>query len=255
MDAVWPRLLTVIWRTAFFYFVLLFGIRISGKREVGKLSPMDLVVAIMIAEGSTMTIANLSIPIWDGLALIVVLIGLEILLSWASIKSTKLRTWIAGNPSIVVRNGEIIQDELRKLNYNVHDLMAQLRQKGYANLGDVEFAILETTGDLSVIPTSQKRPLQPADVGVATQYEGVPLPLIVDGQILYEPLERAGLDVGWLKSALAAQGVASVQDVFLASLDTQGRLIVQKKMPRPRPLWSLLLKKSGPKPPGEQRED
>ncbi|HHV56005.1 MAG TPA: DUF421 domain-containing protein [Firmicutes bacterium] len=251
----WLRAATVVGRSIFFYFLLLAGLRISGKREVGKLSPMDLVVAIMVAEGSVMTISNLRLPVWDGVLLIATLIGLEILLSWASIKSLKVRTWVAGHPSVVVRNGEIIEDELRKLNYNVNDLLAQLRGKGYANVRDVEFAILETSGELSVFPVAQKRPLQPADVGVPTQYEGLPLPLVVDGQILYESLKRANLDLGWLKGALAAQGIARVEDVFFASLDTQGQLHVQKRMPLVRPLWQALLHRDRPKPPGEARED
>jgi len=255
MESYAMRVLTVIGRSVLFYFLLLAGLRISGKREVGRLSPMDLVVAVMVAEGSVMAISNLKIPIWDGVVVIATLIGLEILLSWASIKSLKVRTWVAGHPSIVVRNGEIIEDELRKMNYNVNDLLAQLRGKGIANVQDVEFAVLETSGELSVFPVSQKRPLQPADVGVSTNYEGIPLPLVIDGQILYESLKRAELDLGWLKGALAAQGISNVKDVFFASIDTQGRLTVQKRMPGIRPVWQALIHKNDPKPPGEQRED
>ncbi|MBE3576149.1 MAG: DUF421 domain-containing protein [Limnochordales bacterium] len=249
------RILTVVGRSVLFYFLLLAGLRVSGKREVGRLAPMDLVVAVMVAEGSVMAISNLKIPVWDGVVVIITLIALEILLSWASTKSLKVRTWVAGQPSVVIRNGQIIEDELRKMNYNVNDLLAQLRGKGIANVEDVEFAILETSGELSVFPVSQKRPLQPADVGVPTNYEGIPLPLIVDGQVLYESLKRANLDLGWLKGALAARGIANVKDVFFASLDTQGRLTVQPRQPRIRPLWQQLIHKDDPKPPGEQRED
>jgi len=137
-----------------------------------------------------------------------------------------------GSPSIVIRNGKIDIDELAKARYNINELLEQLRTKGYANIADVEFAILETSGNLSVIPKSQKRPLTPADLHIDTGYEGLPLPLVLDGTIQRDNLSDAGLTVDWLVSELAKLGIDDVNEVFFASLDTQGNLFYQTRKER-----------------------
>ncbi|NMB47142.1 MAG: DUF421 domain-containing protein [Firmicutes bacterium] len=216
-------------RTLIFYAVLLLLLRIMGKREIGSLSPFDLVVTIMIAELAALPMENPEISLLDALIPILTLTVAEITVSYATLKSETVRLLLTGTPSIIIRGGEIIESEMRRVRYNLGDLMLQLRLKGVSNIADVEVAILETNGELSVILKSQQRPLVPADLGIETEYEGLPLILVVDGVVNEFNLKQADLDHEWLTSRLQERGIESVEEVLLASLDTVGSLFVQRK--------------------------
>lgn len=222
-----------IGRTLTFYAVLLLLLRIMGKREIAALSPFDLVVTIMIAELAALPMENPDITLLDALVPILTLTLAEIVVSYATLKSETVRLLLTGSPSIIIRGGEIIESEMRRVRYNLGDLMLQLRLKGVSNIADVEVAILETNGELSVILKSQRRPLVPADLDVETDYEGLPLTLVADGAVNNCNLRQAGLDYQWLIARLQERGIESVEEVLLASLDTVGRLFVQRKN-RPR---------------------
>ncbi|MEW6048985.1 MAG: DUF421 domain-containing protein, partial [Bacillota bacterium] len=165
-------------RTLYFYVLLLVVVRIMGKREIGTLSPWDLVLTIMLAELAALPIENTQVGLLQGAVPILTLLVTQLLISWLTLKSTTARNVIAGTPSIVIKDGRIIEQELRRLRYGVDDLMEQLRQKNIPNINDVEVAVLETNGQLSVIPKSQKRPVCPEDLGIRTSYEGLPIPLV-----------------------------------------------------------------------------
>jgi uncharacterized membrane protein YcaP (DUF421 family) len=216
-------------RTLAFYGVLLLLLRIMGKREIGALSPFDLVVTIMIAELAALPMENPDISMVDALVPIFTLTVAEIAVSYITLKSDRMRALLTGTPSIIIRSGEIIESEMRRTRYNLSDLLLQLRLKGIANIADVEVAILETNGELSVFPKSQRRPVVPADLGVETEPEGLPLVIIADGVVNKANLRYAGLDHGWLITQLRQQGIDSVDDVLLASLDAVGHLFVQRK--------------------------
>src|SRR5690554_4674471 len=147
-----------------------------GKREIGVLSAFDFVVAIMIAELVAMSMEQTDMPLHEGLVPIFTLVALEILLSYLSLKSHAIRTLVDGSPSIVIANGKIVEKELRKLRYNVSDLIGQLREKDVTNIADVQYAVLETSGELSVMLKGNKRPVTPEDLGLPTKYEGLPVP-------------------------------------------------------------------------------
>ncbi|MGI6659817.1 MAG: DUF421 domain-containing protein [Dethiobacteraceae bacterium] len=200
-----------------------------GKREVGELSAFDLVVAIMIAELAAMSMERINMPLHEGLVPIFTLVGLEILLSYLSLKSHTIRGLVDGAPSIVIANGKIVEKELRKLRYNVSDLIGQLREKDVANIADVEYAVLETSGELSVVLKSSKRPVTPEDLGLPTKYEGLPVPLIFDGHIHYNNLRSLRLDQAWLLAEVRKQGLERIEDVLYASLDTDGNLYISEK--------------------------
>ncbi|MDW7651495.1 MAG: DUF421 domain-containing protein [Bacillota bacterium] len=219
----------LFYRTAFLYLAVLVAIRIMGKREVGQLSAFDLVVAIMIAELAAMSMEKIEMPLYDGLIPIFTLVGLEILLSYLSMKSHTIRGIVDGSPSIVIANGKILEKELRKQRYNVSDLLGQLREKDVPNIADVQFAVLETSGELSVVLKGDKRPVTTADLGLPTKYEGLPTPLIFDGHIHFKNLRGLHLDEEWLKSELGRHGVQQVEGVLFASLDTDGNLYVSEK--------------------------
>lgn len=221
-------LLNTFFRAVVLYTSVLVMMRIMGKREVGQLSLFDLVVAIMIAELAAIPMEDQSVPLINGLLPIGTLVLMEILLSLASLKSHRARQFIEGTPSIVLEKGRILEKEMRRLRYGVEDLISQLREKGIYNLDDVEYAILETNGQLSVIPKADKRPLVTGDLGLATPYEGLPLPLVVDGKVQAENLALGNKDRQWLEQQVTAQG-CSVDQVIYAYLDSQGNVKIYRK--------------------------
>lgn len=223
------EILNALGKTFVFYFVLLFSVRIMGKREIGTLSPTDLIVAILLAELAAIPIEDPNISVWMGIVPIVTIVMLEIVFSYGMLRNFRLRTMVHGRPSVVVQNGRILESALRANRYNLDELMQHLREKGWPDVQEVEFAILESNGKLSVVPKSQKRPVSPEDLGIETKYEGLPLPMIKDGVINQDALLESGLGTQWLKQQLAERNIHHVEDVFFATLSTTGELYVQLK--------------------------
>ena len=219
----------IVVRTIILYFVLLIVMRIMGKRELGQLSPFDFVVSILVAELAAIPMQDDKIPLYHGIVPIITLVSLQIGLSYITMRSEGVRRVINGSPAILIRNGQIQYEEMCKNRCNVNDLMIHLRQKNIFDAADVEFAILEPSGKLSVMPKSQHRPVTPEDLSIATNYEGLPVPLIVDGKIHKRSLKEVKLDEKWLFSELEKQGIISVNDVLFASLNTKGQLFVAPK--------------------------
>lgn len=219
----------VIIRTLILYATVVIFLRIMGKRQIGQLQPYELVVIIMISELAAIPMQNTGIPIINGLIPIFVLFTAEVALSFIALKSERARGIICGKPSILIANSHINEEEMRRLRYNINDLLEQLRLKDVTNIGDVEYAILETGGQLSVILKSQKRPVEPADMGIATGYEGLSTTLVVDGHVIHENLKKVFLNLDWLQAELNKYGVQEFSDVFFASINPQGELFYQLK--------------------------
>jgi uncharacterized membrane protein YcaP (DUF421 family) len=222
-------MLIVIIRTLILYAVTVLLLRVMGKRQIGQLQPYELVVIIMISELAAIPMQNTGIPLLSGLVPIFILVAAQVTLSYISLKSERARGVICGTPSIVIENSRIVEDELRRLRLNLNDLLEQLRLKNVADISDVEYAILETGGQLSVILKSEKRPVEPQDLNISPEYEGLPTTLIIDGHVIKENLKKVDLDMNWLQSELSKAGVNNVKDVFFASLDTHKQLYYQLK--------------------------
>jgi len=222
-------LLVIIVRVILLYTLVVIVMRLMGKRQIGELQPFELAVAIMISELAAVPMGDTDIPLLNGIVPIIILLAAQVALSYVSLKSEKGRGMICGTPTVLVEDGKILDLAMAAERYNINDLLEQLRGKGYPNIADVEFAVLETNGQLSVIPKSQKRPVMPADMGLATEYEGLPLTLIIDGNLDHQNLKKAALDTEWLKNTLAAFGITRLEDVLLASLDSSGNLYYQLK--------------------------
>ena len=200
-----------------------------GKRQIGQLQPFELVITIIIAELVVIPMQDKDVPLIEGLVPVFTLLLLQYGVSLLLMKSEGARAIVCGVPSVLVHDGRIVEKELRRLRYNLSDLLEQLRVKDLPNITDVEFAVLETNGDLSVIPKSQKRPLQPEDLKISTSYEGLPLSLIVDGKVKMGSLQKAQLNMEWLQIELQRHGVKRPTDVLYASLSTDGALFVQAR--------------------------
>ncbi len=210
------------------YFYVLLILRLTGKREIGQLSPFDFVVAIIVAELAARPLEDPNMPLWYGLVPIGLLGLLEVVLSWLTLKSRGLRLFLYGHPQTIIKNGKLLRSEMKKSRYNLDDIMCQLREHGVANIQDVEMGVLECSGKMSIILKSQKRPITPEDLGLRTKYEGLPTILIMDGEIARENLRLIDLDEEWLLQRLREKGL-TVDEVLIATISTDGRLFINEK--------------------------
>ena len=216
-------------RTIILYILVVAALRFMGKRQIGQLQPSELVVAMMISELASIPLEKTQTPLISGIVPVVTLIIAEATFSFLTLKSRKIRRAISGTPTILIENGKISEQEMERLRFNIDDLMEELRANGYPNISDIEYAIIETNGQLSVIPKSNKRPLTAEDFKFNIKYEGLPFLLIADGKINTPALNDSGITKEWLEIKLKEYGIEKIEDVFIASLDTSGELFVQKK--------------------------
>lgn len=221
-------MLNVFFRSLILYAVVVLVIRVMGKRQVGQLQPFELVIAIMIAELASIPADDVGIPLAKGLVPIFALVFAQVTISFISLKSERFRAFICGSPSIIIENGVLQQKNLERLRINLNDLLEQLRTQNIANIDDVEFALLETNGSLTVFPKSDKKPATLEDLNIQGKPEDIPITLIMDGRIMGKNLQRSGQSVDWLMDRIKEQGL-NRDDIFFAYLDTQGELKVTAK--------------------------
>lgn len=206
-------LFVIAFRTLFLYVFLLIVLRLMGKREVGELSVIDIVVFILMAEVAAMTVESPDKPLIEGILPIILLLIIQYLTSLLSMKSKKFRDIVDGDPTLIIKDGELQQEEMRKQRYNADDLFQQLRENQIGSVYDVAYAYLEPSGNLSIFPKDGNLPV---------------LGLILDGEIRPEHLERIGKTEGWLYEKLAEQQLADVSEIFYCSYE-QGQLKIQMK--------------------------
>lgn len=216
-------------RTMILYTVIIIIMRLMGKRQIGQLQPSELVVALIIADLAAVPMAEMGIPLLNGIIPIITLFVAEELLSYVSLKSERARGILSGKPSIIVEKGIILEQELRRLRYNINDLLEQLRLSNVFDIADVDFAILETSGQLSIIPKPDKRALTPRDMQLQVPYESLPVTVIIDGKINHDNLYKIGLDDGWLHSELEKLHIGDIGNVFFAYLTSDRKLHYQMK--------------------------
>lgn len=217
-------------RVVFVYVVLLVATRIMGKREIGQLSAIDFVVAIVVAELATMPITNLQLSILDSVIPIGIITLLQVITSILCLKSNYFRRLVYGRPNILIANGQMQLKEMRKARYNIDDLLTQLRQRDVFDVADVDYAVLETSGDLTVSLKAKHRAVTVNDLQLSIDSQGgLALTLIDDGEINLKGLEEADLDVAWLMKRLRRRGIHEVKEVFFASLSNDGSIYLMKK--------------------------
>ncbi len=222
-------MVNLVIRTLILYLTVIAALRIMGKRQMGELQPSELVVAIMISDLASVPMQDISLPLFSGIVPAITLIAAEVLLSFLCLKSNMMRKFISGSPSVVVYEGKIIETELNKLRFNVSDLLEELRINGYYDINDVQTAIVETSGKLSVIPKDMSRTVTVSDMEIKKpDKEGLPYVLVTDGSINYSELKRAGKNKKWLETEIKKRG-ANIKGVFLFSLDITGEVYMQTK--------------------------
>lgn len=215
-------------QTTLAYIGLLLFTRLLGAKQVGQLTFFHYAVGITIGSMAGMTALSKDVSALEGVAAIGLISLLAFMTSMAGLKSRALRGWLEGRPVVLIKNGKIMEKNLGQARLNFDDLTTLLRAKGAFEVADVEFALLETTGELSLLLKSQRQPLTPADLKVPTQYHGLSTKLVMEGRILHDSLRMVGLSEAWLRTKLAARGV-DLADVAYAELDTTGKLYVDSR--------------------------
>lgn len=219
-------MLVVFARTILIYFIVLFVIRMMGKAELSKMSPFQMVIVFMIAELATIPIESPEVSLITGTTAIFTLMFIQILLSYISLKNSRIKTLFSGKPSIIINKGKINHKELKSLRITLHDLMEQLRLGNASSISDVEYAIMEANGDLSIILKSGSKPLTPNDMSITKPREAMPSIFISDSIIYEENINNAGWTNNQLQNHLTKLGLKDHTEVFLAFCDADSNLHV-----------------------------
>lgn len=204
----------ILLRMSFFYFFIIIIYRMMGKREIGQLSIVDLIVSILIAELVAISVEDISKSILNSIIPIIVLVFLQIVLSYTSLKSPKIREILDGSPSFIIKNGKVNYNEMIRQKYNLDDLLTQLREKGYRNIEEVEYAILENNGTLSVFSYNNKKK------------SPLPMPIILDGKIQYKILNEMNKDEQFIKKILNNKKI-KLSDIFYAFYKDNSIFIIE----------------------------
>ena len=215
-------------RAMILYIVVLIVMRLMGKREIGQLQPFELAIAIMIADLAAVPMSELGIPLTNGIIPILALLVIYMIISVLNMKSIKFRKVISGQPSLLIYRGRIDEKVLKKERITVNELQERLRVDNIFNLSDVEYAILETNGEVTVIQKPEKRNVIVEDLNISPEYEGIPYDLVVDGKIMEENLKSIGRDRIWLEKQLKKFD-AKPSNTLIATIDGKGDFFCQKK--------------------------
>ncbi|MBR3888307.1 MAG: DUF421 domain-containing protein [Clostridia bacterium] len=210
-------------KTIIIYFFLLVAVRLMGKKEIGQMQPVELVAIIIIADVASVPMQNVGTPIVQGIVPIFALLTVELLLSYLNIKFDFFHKIISGKPSVLISKGKVVQENLKKQRYTIDGLIEQLRMSGYSDIRDVDYAILETSGQMSVIPKANN-----ALNKTSKDYVGYPRIVVMESKIYLENLNALGLNEAWLEKRLKDISL-KLKDVFILVVDESGKIFYQKK--------------------------
>ena len=208
----------VVYRTFLFYFALIAVIRLLGKRQVGQMEPSEFVVTMLIANLASVPLEDWKIPVWGGLLPMGIVFLCERVLSLVCLKSIRLRRLLCGKPVILIENGRLLQENLRRTRVNLDELSGHLREQGVLAMETVQFAILETNGSITVFPFPE---FTPANEGPGAKKQELPYTVISDGHILSANLALLGRERTWLLKKLRSKGLKP-EDVLLMTLTESG---------------------------------
>jgi uncharacterized membrane protein YcaP (DUF421 family) len=200
-----------------------------GKRQLGELEPIELVVAILISNVASQPLQDHSTPLIYGLVPVLILLSCQIIISGLSLKSPRLRIALHGRPSILIENGVINQREMLKNRLALDELTMEMRQKNITDISKVRYAILETNGLLSIIPFNSQSPPSADDMSVSVKENGLPITVICDGRIINENLKILGYDDKWLSKQLKSRKINSPAQVYILNVDQSGNIYFLKK--------------------------
>ena len=219
----------VMIRTIILYILVVIILRLMGKRQIGEMEPFELVIAIMVSELAALPMQDVRIPLIHGVIPIVTLLIVQLIITMLELKSEKAGAIITGTPSILISHGNIDIKELRNQRLSFNDLMEELRLNGYYNVSDIEFAILETSGQLSIMPKSSATPVTREDLNLNVPQEELPLTIILDGKLNKRNLKLSKKDEPCVLKKLRKNNIDSIEKAFLGILDSKGNFFCQAK--------------------------
>ncbi|MCI8520438.1 MAG: DUF421 domain-containing protein [Clostridia bacterium] len=223
-------MLILVVRTLILYIIVIIAMRIMGKRQLGELQPSELVVAIMISDLASVPMQAIDIPLISGILPVMTLIIAEVMMSYLSLKSKRMRKLLSGEASIIIYDGQIDERELARLRFNINDLLEELRLNSCHDVSDVQVAVIETSGKLSIIPKDSARTATTEDLALKNlRHDGLPCTIVSDGVLDKRELERSGKDIKWFESEMKKRSINRIKDIFIASLDAEGELFIQLK--------------------------
>ncbi|MBQ8768197.1 MAG: DUF421 domain-containing protein [Oscillospiraceae bacterium] len=220
-------LLTYI-RTIVLYLVLIAVIRMMGKRQIGEMEPSEFVVTMLVANLASIPMQDGGIPLYSGLVPILTVLGVELILTALSMRSVKLRQLLCGKPVILIENGKILQSNLRSTRITLDELTELLRGKDVLTPDAVQYAILETNGNLSVFPFPEQKPATAKDAKINPTAQFLPYTIIADGYLYRDNLRLAGKDDRWLRKQLQKRK-ATIASTWLMTVDGAGQILWQEK--------------------------
>jgi len=216
------------WQTGLVFISLWIFTRFLGKTQLGQLTFYEYINGITLGSIAANVAAAEPDKVWSHFYDLVLFVLFTYAFSYLTIKNRSIRKVIDGEATVVIENGTILKENMRKLRYDLDELNAQLREQGVLDIGEVQFAILETTGGLSVIKKTLEQPISKNDIGLKMSEATFPIELIMDGEIIHEHLTKNNLSLTWLKEELAKQGIQSTDEVLYAVIDSKGKLFVNK---------------------------
>ena len=211
-------------RTVVLYLLIVVGVRLMGKRQVGELEPTELVLAMILSDLAAVPMQDFGIPLLFGVVPIITLLCLTMILSVLTMRSTRLRALLCGKPSIVVQDGVLQQREMKRTRITIDELLEEMRLQGVTDLASVKYAILETSGKLSILLDPAQKPPTCRELSVAPTEYSLPIILISDGRLLEKHLKSYGKDLPWLMKQIRQRGADSIREVFLFTVDQQGQI-------------------------------
>ena len=219
-------MLITFFRAIVLYILVLVVMRLMGKREIGQMQPLVLAISIMIADLATLPMTETGVPISNGIIPILGLLVMHLTISMLNLKSTKAREIICGKPAILIFRGKVDEKVLKKERFTINELEERLRTNNIFNIGDVEYAVLETSGQVTVIPKPNKRATTPEDFNIEPKYEGIPYDLVVDGKVMYKNLEKLGKNYVWLQKQTEKFGIRPEQ-ALIVTIDGDNQFFCQ----------------------------
>ena len=220
---------TAFIRTIVLYFLIMVGLRLLGKRQIGELEPIELVLTLLISDLAAVPMQDFGIPLLNGVIPIVTLLLLSMLLSWGSVRSIRLRRLICGSPTALILDGKVQQDAMRHNRFTLDELTQELRNQGILDIASVEYAVLETNGQLNIILAPAQQPVTADQMHMETEDTGYFSILINNGRILRDNLKRMGRDERWLQRQVQQRGAQCIADVYLLMMNDAGQIYFAAK--------------------------
>ena len=212
------------------YGLLIVGLRLTGKRQIGQLEPIEFVLMMLLSDLASVPMQDFGLPLLQGVIPIATLLALSTLLSGISMLSVRFRSLVCGEPTLIIREGVLQQAAMKRSRLTLDEVLEELRVQGVSSLDEVKYAVLETSGQLSVLLRADVQPATPRQMGLNVA-DDVFLPVIIidNGRLMGKNMEKMGLDEKWLQKQLKAHKAHRVQDVFLMTVDRSGTVVLAKK--------------------------